>query len=106
MRAVCDIRPHKTETHRTRLTAGRNFIDYPVEVSTPTSDLATMKIHVHSIISDFKSRYMYMDVKYFFLNNKMDRLECIMINISTISQEFVEKYNLKKKYTMGTSFHR
>ena len=39
MRAVCDIRPQKTDTHRTRLTAGVNIIDYPGEVSTPTSNI-------------------------------------------------------------------
>ena len=50
-----------------------NIIDYPVEVSTPTSDLTNMKLHVNSAISDVKSRYMCMDVKDFYLNNKMDR---------------------------------
>ena len=29
MRSLCNIRPQKTETHRTRLTAGGNIIDYP-----------------------------------------------------------------------------
>ena len=37
LRAVCNIRPKKTETHITRLTRGGNMIDYPGEVSTPTS---------------------------------------------------------------------
>ena len=37
VRAVFDIPPQKTETHRKVLTAGGNMIDYPVEVSTPTS---------------------------------------------------------------------
>ena len=36
VRAVCDIRPQKIETRRTKITAGGNLIDYPVEVSTPT----------------------------------------------------------------------
>ena len=36
VRAVCDIRPHKNETHRTRPTVGGNIIDYPGEFSTPT----------------------------------------------------------------------
>ena len=52
VRAVCDIRPQKTETHRTTLNAGGNIIDYPGEFSTPTTDLTTMKIHVNSAISD------------------------------------------------------
>ena len=39
VRAVCDIRTQKIETHRTRLTTGGNLIDYPGEVSTQTSYL-------------------------------------------------------------------
>ena len=73
MREVCDIRPHKMKTHKTRLTAGGNIIDYPGEVSTPTSDITTMKLHVNSAISYIKSRYMCMYAKYFYLNNHMDR---------------------------------
>ena len=69
VRALCDIRPHKTETHSTRFTAGGNLINYPVDVSTPTSYLTTMKVHVNSTISYVKARYMCMDVKYFYLNN-------------------------------------
>ena len=65
LRAVFDIRTHKTETHRTRLTAEGNLIDYPGEVITPTSDLTTTKIHVNSAILDVKSRYMCMDVNDF-----------------------------------------
>ena len=106
MRGVCDIRPQKTETHRTKLTAGGNLIDYPGEVSTPTSDLTTMKLHVNSTISDITSRYMCMDVKYFYLNDLMDRDEYIMIQISMIPQEFVEKYNLAEKSHNGQIYAR
>ena len=56
VRAVCNIRPQKSETHRTRLTAGGNLIDYPGEVRTPTSDFTTIEIHVNSAISDVTSR--------------------------------------------------
>ena len=77
--AVCKIRPQKTETRRMGPTLRGNIIYYPGEVSTPTSDLNTMKIHVKRSISDVKSRYMCMDVKYFYLNNQMDRSEYIMI---------------------------
>ena len=67
VRAVCDIIPQKTETHITRVNAEGNIIYYPGEDSTPTSDLTTRKIHVNISISDVKSRYMYMDVEYFYL---------------------------------------
>ena len=71
---------------RIRLTAGGDLVDYPGEFRTPTSDLTTMKLHVNRAISDVKSRYMYIDVKYFYLNNQMDRGKCIMIQISMIPQ--------------------
>ena len=66
------LRPQKIETHRTRLTVGGDLIDYPGEVSTPTLDLTNMKLHINSAISDVKSRYLCMEVKYFYLNNQMD----------------------------------
>ena len=97
VRAVCYIRTQKTDTHSTRLTAGANLIGYPGEVRTPVSDLTTMKLHLNSAISDVKSRYMCMDVKYFYLNNQIDREEYIMIQISMIPQEFVDKYNFIEK---------
>ena len=81
VRVVCDIQPQKIETHRTRLTEGGNMIDYPGEVSTPTSYLTTIKLHVNSAISDVKLIYMCMDIKYFYLNNQMNRGKYIMIQI-------------------------
>ena len=47
-----------------------------------------------------------MDVKYFYLNNHMDRDECIMMKISMIPQEFVEKYNLTEKSHNGYIYAR
>ena len=88
--AVCNIQPQKTETHKTILTVGGNLIDYPGDVSTPASELSTMKRHVNSTISDITSRYMCMGVERFYLNKQMDRDEYIMIGISMIPQEFVE----------------
>ena len=49
---------------------------------------------------------MYMDVKYVYLKNYMDRSEYIMAHISMISQEFVDKYNLKDKVHNGYTFAR
>ena len=54
-------------------------MNYPGEVSTTTSDLNTIKLYINSSISDVKSRYIYMDVKNFFLNNHMDENKYIMI---------------------------
>ena len=82
MRAVCNIRNQKTETHRTRLTTGGNLIYHPGEVSTPTSELTTMKLHINSAISAFKSTYMCMEVNDFHLNNQIYRDKYIMTQLS------------------------
>ena len=34
------------------------MIDHPEEVSTPTSDLTTIKLHINSTTSNVKSIYM------------------------------------------------
>ena len=61
-----------------------------------------MKLHVNSTIADVTSRYMCMDVKYFYLNNQMYRDKYILIHISMIPQEFVENIILQKNHTMDT----
>ena len=50
VREVCNIRPQKTDTHTKIHTADGNMKDYPGDVSTPTLDLTTMKLHVNSDI--------------------------------------------------------
>ena len=49
---------------------------------------------------------MCMDVKYLYLNNQMDRDKYIMIHISMIPQEIVEKYNLAEKAHNGYIYTR
>ena len=63
-----------------------------------------MKIHVNSIISGIKSRYMCMDVEKFYLNNQMGRTEYSIVHISMIPHVFVEKYNIKGKLNNGYIF--
>ena len=73
VQAICDIQPQKTKTHQTRLTAGGNILDYPGEDITPAADLTKVKMNINSVISDITSRCIIMDVKYFYLNNCMDK---------------------------------
>ena len=94
--------PRKTQRGEPRKTGG-NIIYYLGYVITLTLDLTTMKLHVNSAISDFKVRYMCMNVKDFYPNNMMDRSEYIIIHIEMILQEFVENTISKKNYTADTS---
>ena len=54
-----------------------------------------MKLHVNSVISDIKSEHMCMDVRYFYLDNRMNRADSIMIQISMIPQQLIIEYYLK-----------
>jgi hypothetical protein len=62
-RLVCDIRPHKAEQHRVRLTFGGDRIDYRGETATKNADLTTSKCLWNSTISTPHERYMCADVK-------------------------------------------
>jgi hypothetical protein len=50
-RVVVDFRPQKEYPHRICITAGRNLIHYPGELSTQTADLTTSKLMWNSVLS-------------------------------------------------------
>jgi hypothetical protein len=91
VKAICDIRPQKEETHRVRLTTGGNL---KKNVSTPTADITTIKTHLNSVTSDEGSKYMCVDLKDFYLNNDMKIYKYIRIPVEMIPEEFNITYNL------------
>ena len=64
---VCELKPNKTEVHRTRLTVGGDKVHYPGDVGTPTADFTLVKMHVNSVIATQQARYMTLDLKNFYL---------------------------------------
>ena len=61
------IRPNKKETHRVRICAGGNLLDYPGDPSSPTVFITNTKLHINSTISDAKkgARYLVLDINFF-----------------------------------------
>jgi hypothetical protein len=53
---VVNIKDHKEEKERTRLTVGGDQIEYPGDKSTRTAGLTTEKILINSVISNFGSQ--------------------------------------------------
>eukprot|EP00804_Cyclotella_cryptica_P006517 CCRYP_012779-RA/>CCRYP_012779-RA protein AED:0.45 eAED:0.45 QI:0/-1/0/1/-1/1/1/0/66 len=47
---VCTVQPEKQEQNCTRFTVGRDRINYPGEVATPTAKMITAKILFNSVI--------------------------------------------------------
>ncbi len=61
----CNLKPNKTESHRTRLTAGGDIVNYPGDAGTPTVDMTLFKILLNSIISTKGARCVMVDIKDF-----------------------------------------
>jgi hypothetical protein len=93
---VVDIKEHKEEKERSRLTAGGDQIEYPGDKSTRTAGLATAKILINSVISTLGAKLLVIDIKNFYLNTPLGLFEYMVINLSSLPQETIEKYDLIK----------
>jgi hypothetical protein len=62
---VVDIKDHKEEKERKRLTFGGDQIEYPGEKSTRTAGLTTTKILINSVISTPNAKFLVIDIKNF-----------------------------------------
>jgi hypothetical protein len=67
-----DIKDHKEEKERTRLTVGGDQIEYPGDKSTRTAGLTTAKILINSIISTLGAKFLVIDITNFYLNTPSD----------------------------------
>ena len=83
---MAEIIPQKAETHRTRLTVGGNLIHFPVDVSTPTTDLITAKLIFKSVLSTKNAKFVCADIANFYLNNPMDRYEYRKLPLDIITE--------------------
>jgi hypothetical protein len=91
---VVDIKNHKEEKERTRLTVGGDKIEYPGDKSTRTAGLTTAKILISSVISTLGRKFLVIDIKKIYLNTPLRRLEYMVIKLSSLPQETIDKYDL------------
>jgi hypothetical protein len=68
---VVDIKDHKEEKERTRLTVGGNQIEYQGDKSTRTAGLNTAKILINSVISTLGAKFLVIDMKKIYLNTPL-----------------------------------
>jgi hypothetical protein len=70
---ICvDIKDHKEEKERTRLTVGGDQVEYPGDKSTRTAGLTTAKILINSVISTMGAKFLVIDIKKFYLNTPLE----------------------------------
>jgi hypothetical protein len=77
---VVDIKDHKKEKERTRLTVGGDQIEYPGDKSTRTAGLTTAKILINSVISTLGAKFLVIDITNFYLNTPLGKFEYMVIN--------------------------
>ena len=78
---VASIRPHKTETHRVRVTVGGNRLYFPGDTTTNCARLTKTKCILNSTISTPGSRFITLDIKNFYYNTPMGRCEHMKISL-------------------------
>jgi hypothetical protein len=76
---------------RTRLTVGRDQIEYPGDKYTRTAGLTTAKILINSVISTLGAKFLVIDIKNFYLNTPLGRFEYMVINLASLPQETINK---------------
>jgi hypothetical protein len=81
---------------RTRLTVGGDQIEYPGDKSTGTAGLTITKILINSVISTPNAKFLVIDITNFYLNTPLGRFEYMVINLASLSQETIEKYDLNE----------
>jgi hypothetical protein len=63
----------------------------------PTGNLTLVKVHLNSVISMRKARYMIADIKNFYFNTLMSCYEYVCIWLDDILEEIIEQYALRNK---------
>jgi hypothetical protein len=86
---VCSIRKQKAETHRVRMTAGGDKLEYPGDPSSPTVSMLNAKIHINSTISDAHkgARHLGLDISNYYLGTPMDYYQYMRVQPWCIPQE-------------------
>jgi hypothetical protein len=93
---VVEIKDHKEEKERTRLTVGGDQIEYPGDKSTRTAGLTTAK---SSSIVSFPPKApssLSLTLIICMRTPPLGRLEYVVINLASLPQETIEKYDLNK----------
>jgi hypothetical protein len=68
---VVDIKEHKEEKERARLTFGGDQIEYPGDKSTRTAGQTTARIIINSVISTFGAKFLVIDIIFLNLNTPL-----------------------------------
>ena len=83
---VCEVKTHKEDPNRTRITVAGSQICYPGDVGKPTGSLDLVKLVINSVLSCRNARFVSFDFKNFYLRTPMERSEYLHITFLDIPQ--------------------
>ena len=73
---------------------GGDQSDYKDETTTRTVDVTTVKMHLQSVLSTVRGKYVGLDLKDFYLATPMEEYKYARIKAEYIPTEMMDKYNL------------
>ena len=88
---VADIRPHKPDPLRVRITVVGGNIELDYNVGTATADLSTSKILINSTLSTPGAKLCSFDLFNMYLNTDLTTNEYLLIHINRIPLEFIHE---------------
>ena len=89
-----DHRPQKEDPNQIRIAVGGNLITYKGSISTGTADLRTSKLLWNSVLSTEGAKYMFIDIKNFYLTAALDYYEYMKIPLALFPEWIKTQYNL------------
>jgi hypothetical protein len=88
---VCVYCNGKKDMYCTGITMSGNLVNYPGECGTPTADLITVNQLLNSIIFMPHSKFMTLNLKYFYLMTPMICYEYFLMKIELFPQDIINQ---------------
>ena len=96
---LCIVRPEKAKPNCTHFVNGRDRINYPGEMGTPTAKMLVEKNLFNSVFSRKNKHFMTMDIANSYLMTLLSCPEYIHVSIKDIPDEIICEYNLQSIVT-------
>ena len=71
------------------------MINFPGDVTKPTSNLITAKLIFNSVLSTKSVKFMCAEISNFYLNNPINRYEYMKLPLDIIPEEIIQQYNIR-----------
>ncbi len=92
---VVNYQPQNNDPNQIRITAMGNLITYNGELSVCTADINTAKLHWNSVASMPNAKYMYLNIKKFYLTAALEYFKYMKMLLILFPSWIIKQYDLK-----------